>query len=350
MYSHLRAQCNEHFEETGVNAWFIIHNSAEFTRELPNRTPFMESYDFTGAYDKLPHDGPNGLKDVFSKLVQRVVEYRRKVLGAKQIAVFYTYQGGDTPFDKNATFCNIGKTYTDIRKIGWATISKATKETPLKIALSPSVLISMIHHHIESNHIHIGELCFRRTVGIAQGNGSSPTICDLYFHHLEYEYIIPYISRIMVAKAHLHDLDCISEVTDTVTAQIHHATRELIGARQHGTIFNHTSRYQDDIFANMPVGTFNQHINDMYKTGTLLPTHETREGSSVAHRADYLDTTVTRNPSTGEISYQQFRVVSLDIFDSNTPANQQHALWGQKRCAYTTPPRATPNSNPLLLH
>jgi hypothetical protein len=46
MYSHLRAQCNEHFEQTGVNAWFVIRNSAEFIQEQPNATSFMESCDY----------------------------------------------------------------------------------------------------------------------------------------------------------------------------------------------------------------------------------------------------------------------------------------------------------------
>ena len=296
------------------------------------------------------------MKNVVEKTVEIYLKNNPSITYAAFIVKKST---GDTVFQPVKTYAWLGPSSESLRKSGYQvlqTASPKSRDSPaqdLTAALSPTYFVSVLHYLIDSYYLHIGPLCFRRYCGIGQGNVTNPKICDLYFHDKERRFMQPYISAIKIANTNLLSLQsqlCIplldqddTRTRHTVTSAISTASNVLMRSKQSAHTFSKIMRYQDDIYADMPTGSLGDHMDDIYHNVVhLVPTHEFRKGDKAKVpfpvALTYLDTRVTHDRKSGAIKLKPydkrdqfpFLAISLDCAKSNTPLQQQHAIFGSQ--------------------
>jgi hypothetical protein len=204
----------------------------------------------------------------------------------------------------------------------------------------------LINLFVDSNFVHIGDLCFGRYQGFGQGCVTSPRWFDLYLVDKEDTYLAQFYERVLTALA---EENRIQELLTTAEAERGNGNRtmrrltltqakqanavELRKATHEGSRFNHVYRFQDDVLALMDsvTNSFASVTDKIYQGSVeLISTAESTVNKTgirqVPHTANYLDLKITRRQKDGTLHWKQydkrehyaFRVVTIDRAASNT--------------------------------
>jgi hypothetical protein len=355
-YKLERRRCLKIFEDTGVNAWWIATNSAHVVATLPERAPNLEGADFVGCYDAIKH---TQLKHELLRLQSKATAFWKRDKGMQSnttVCIYIKREATTNPFQRKRTFAFLAKSprqHLTIKRMG-------NDKDDTTICMSFNYFYELLELYIDTNFTHIGDSCYRRECGIGQGFKSSPHICDIYLHMLEDQFLTPLYTNIYDALTEQQRCEELIITTQqqsnrrrnpndrfrliTLQKALHKATTTLKTARYEGTRYNNTKRYQDDLLALMDcvIRSFLSVAFKIYgdaielkSTGLYCKpcTHP-----QAAHTVQFLDITITRKSDTGQIYYKQydkrndfpFKVATFDKADSNTPLNQQIAIFGSQ--------------------
>ena len=181
--AHWRKYCNTTYENSGINLFWSIVNSAEFLSKLENKkfvVSNVSTYDFSTLYTSLPHDL---IKTKLKTLIHDTFKRENKEFIACN--------------SKLAFFCSKQNNYHK----GYHTFGL-------------NVICDILTFLLDNIFVKVGDKIYRQIIGIPMGTNCAPLIADLFLFCFERDF--------------MNSLDRKSQ-------------RHIIEA------FNLTSRYLDDI-------------------------------------------------------------------------------------------------------
>ena len=361
VYKLLRRRSLRIYEQTGINPWWIVTNSKQVTTELPAQTPNLECADVVGAYDKIQHGGRTGLKQGLASSIRKAItEWRHEhnVNPHSPLALYFkrTTNADNNPFEHARTIAFIHKGPANLGTI--ECVHDGTDDNGTVIRMHLSYFQDLINLFVDSNFVHIGDLCFGRYQGFGQGCITSPRWFDLYLGDKEDTYLAQFYERVLTALAEENRIQGLLIAAEAErgngnrTMRIRTLTQtkqanavELREAKREGSRFNHVYRFQDDVLALMDsvTNSFASVTDKIYQGSVeLISTAESLQNYQgvrpVPHTANYLDLKITRRQQDGTLHWKQydkreqyaFKVVTIDRAASNTPLRQQEAIFGSQ--------------------
>ena len=153
---HVEHYCNKAFQNSGINLFWSIKNSAEVLTKLQskrNTASSISTYDFSTLYTTLPH---NLIKDKLSNLIVKTFARERKLfLACNALQAFFT----DEPM----------RHYTM-----WTC----------------SEVCNALHLLLDNIFVRFGDSVYRQVIGIPMGTNCAPLIADLFLYCYERDFML----------------------------------------------------------------------------------------------------------------------------------------------------------------
>ena len=153
---HVERYCDKAFQNSGINLFWSIKNSAEVLTKLQNKrnaASSISTYDFSTLYTTLPH---NLIKDKLSNLIKKTFARERKLfLACNPSQAFFT----DEPM----------KHYTM-----WTC----------------SEVCNALHLLLDNIFVRFGDSIYRQVIGIPMGTNCAPLIADLFLYCYERDFML----------------------------------------------------------------------------------------------------------------------------------------------------------------
>ncbi|EFJ12422.1 hypothetical protein SELMODRAFT_425444 [Selaginella moellendorffii] len=148
---------------TETNCFWTLSSMAEFSINLPERVYCAFSGDISRCYEAIPLNGPDGLINVLTKLINRAWQLKRK---KRQVLFLH---------NRNGKF-----------SAQWKLASARTKTA---IRVDADTLILWNTWAISHTFVQLGNKVWKQVVGIPMGFSCSPLWCNLYLCFYESNFI-----------------------------------------------------------------------------------------------------------------------------------------------------------------
>ena len=154
IFNHFKNYDKTVFERTGIKYFWIIENSLDFLDNIKElKTDFLESYDFSTLYTKLPHIN---IKEAFKKLF-------------------------------NLVFTREGKRYINVN-LRKAFFSDKTCRG--YVSFSESDMNKVLLFILDNIYVKFGSSVYKQKIGIPIGLDSGQDIANLLLYYFEREYLL----------------------------------------------------------------------------------------------------------------------------------------------------------------
>ena len=157
---HFKQYCNGIYSRTGVNCYWIIHNSQQVLSALNKINYFstakhFDSYDFSTLYTSIPHAS---LKHALTTLIREAYRVR------------------DNTF---LVVDSRGNAY-------WLDIPSRAFS---KRSITEDKLVKYVEYLVDNIYVSIGNRVYRQCVGIPMGTDCAPLLANLFLFYYEYKYM-----------------------------------------------------------------------------------------------------------------------------------------------------------------